>query len=165
VRVDPIPETPVVTVDGDYLLNSSAPSGNQWYYEGAEIPGAVDQDYQATEEGYYWTIVTLNGCVSDESNHVQVIFVGLNDPEAGNFTIYPIPNDGKFTVTVVVPGEENFSINVYNNLGVKVFEKKDFFVSGKAQQIIDLVNPSKGIYTIVFQGENHSVIRKVVVTK
>jgi trimeric autotransporter adhesin len=163
VTVNPIPETPVVTVDGDYLLHSSAPDGNQWYYEGAEIPGAVYQDYQATEEGYYWTIVTLNGCVSDESNHEQVIFTGLNDPDAGKFTIYPIPNDGKFTVTAVIAGEENFSINIFNNLGVKVYEKKDFYVSGKAQQIIDLVNPSKGIYTIVFQGDNHSVIRKVVV--
>jgi trimeric autotransporter adhesin len=163
VTVNPIPETPVVTSDGDYLLHSSAPDGNQWYYEGAEIPGAVDQDYQATEEGFFWTIVTLNGCVSAESNHEQVIFVGLNDPKAGNFAIYPIPSDGKFTITAVIAGEETFTIDVYNNLGVNVFEKKDFYVNGKAQQVIDLVNPSRGIYTVVLTGDNHSVIRKVIV--
>jgi hypothetical protein len=165
VNVTPIPPAPVVTVDESYLLHSSAPAGNQWYYEGAEIPGAVDQDYQATEEGFYWTIVTINGCISDESNHEQVIFVGLNDLDAGNFAIYPSPNDGKFTVSVVIPGEETFSINVYNNLGINVFEKKDFHVSGKAQLTIDLLNPSTGIYTIIFQGNDHNVIRKVLVTR
>ena len=163
--VNPIPATPVVTVGADYLLHSSAPSGNQWYYEGAEIPGATDQDYQATDEGFYWTIVTIDGCSSNESNHEQVIFVGLTEPDAGTFTIYPIPNDGRFTITAVIAGEENFTINVYNNLGVSVFEKNDFQVSGKAQQIIDLVNPSKGIYTVVLRGDHNSVIRKVIVNK
>jgi hypothetical protein len=165
VMVNPIPATPVVTVGADYLLHSSAPSGNQWYYEGAEIPGATDQDYQATDEGFYWTIVTIDGCSSNESNHEQVIFVGLTEPDAGTFTIYPIPNDGRFTITAVIAGEENFTINVYNNLGVSVFEKNDFQVSGKAQQIIDLVNPSKGIYTVVLRGDHNSVIRKVIVNK
>jgi trimeric autotransporter adhesin len=165
VTVNPIPETPVVTVAGDYLLHSSAPAGNQWYFEGTEIPGAIEQDYQATEEGFYWTIVTLNGCTSDESNHEQVIFTGINNPDAGNFIIYPIPNDGKFNVTIVVQGEETFSVNVYNNLGVNVYEKKDLIVSGKAQETINLINPSKGIYTVVFKGDKETVIRKVVVTK
>jgi hypothetical protein len=165
VTVNPIPTTPVVTVDLDYLLHSSAPAGNQWVYEGIMIAGAIDQDYQATEEGFYWTIVTLNDCSSDESNHVQVLFVGLDDLDAGNFAIYPIPNDGRFKVSIVIPGEETFSINVYNDLGVKVYEMKDFHVNGKAQQTIDLLNPSKGIYTVVFQGGNQTVIRKVLVTK
>jgi hypothetical protein len=165
VTVNPIPTTPVVTVDLDYLLHSSAPAGNQWVYEGIMIAGAIDQDYQATEEGFYWTIVTLNDCSSDESNHVQVLFVGLDDLDAGNFAIYPIPNDGRFKVSIVIPGEETFSINVYNDLGVKVYEMKDFHVNGKAQQTIDLLNPSKGIYTVVFKGGNQTVIRKVLVTK
>lgn len=165
VTVNPIPPKPLVTDDADYLLHSSAPAGNQWFYEAIMIPGAIDQDYQATEEGFYWTIVTLNGCSSEESNHVQVLFVGLDDLNAGNFAIYPIPNDGKFTVSIDIPGEETFSINVYNDLGVKVYEMKDFHVNGKAQQTIDLLNPSKGIYTVVFQGGNQTVIRKVLVTK
>jgi trimeric autotransporter adhesin len=163
VTVNPIPEAPVVTVDESYLLTSSAPDGNQWYFNGNLIDGATGQTYQATEEGNYYTIVTLNGCVSDMSNEVEVIFVGLGELKGSSFSIYPIPNAGNFTVSIVIPGEETFSINVYNNLGVQVYEKKDIRVNGKAQQIIDLVNPSKGIYTVVFQGDNHSVIRKVVV--
>ncbi len=165
VTVNPIPATPIVTIDENFLLHSSAPSGNQWYFEGTMIPGATEQDYQAIEEGYYWTIVTLNGCSSDESNHEQVLFTGLEDLDAGNFIIYPIPNNGRFTVSVVIPGEETYSINVYNNLGIRVYEMTDFHVNGKAQQTIDLENPSYGIYTMVFTGGNQTIIRKILVSK
>jgi len=165
VRVNPIPATPVVTVDESYLLHSSAPAGNQWYFNGVMIDGATGQDYQAEEEGFYWTIVTLNGCISDESNHVEVIFVGLGELNGSSFRIYPIPNDGKFSVFIVIPGEETFSVSVYNDLGIKVYEMREFHVNGKAQKTIELLNPSMGIYTVVFQGGNQTVIRKVLVTK
>lgn len=165
VTVNPVPPAPVASVDEFFVLHSTAPAGNQWYFNGTMIDGANGQDYQAEQEGTYWTIVTLNGCTSGESNHVDVIFTGLDDMKGSSFNIYPIPNDGKFTVTIVIPGEETFSINVYNDLGTKVYEKRDIRVDGKAQQLIDLQDPSTGIYTVVFQGNNHTVIRKVLVTK
>jgi trimeric autotransporter adhesin len=165
VTVNPIPATPVVTVDENNLLHSSAPEGNQWFFDGTVIPGATDQDYQATEDGSYWTVVTLNGCSSEESIHVQVIFTGLPDLNAGTFTIYPVPSNGMFTVSVVIPGEETYSVNVYNNLGVKVYEMKDFHVNAKAERAINLENPSSGIYTVVLTGGNQTIIRKILVSR
>jgi len=165
VTVNPVPPTPVASVDEFFVLTSSAPAGNQWYFNGGMIDGANGQYYQAEEEGSYYTIVTLNGCSSELSNMVDVIFTGLYELNGSGFSIYPIPNDGKFTVAIVIPGEETFSIHVYNDLGIKVYEMSDLRVNGKAQQTIDLNNPSKGIYTVVFQGSDHSVMRKVLVTK
>jgi hypothetical protein len=165
VEVTPIPETPVATVDENFMVHSSSPEGNQWYYNGTLIEGATGQDYQAEAEGVYWTIVTINGCVSEESNHVDVIFTGLGELQGSSFTIYPIPNDGKFTVTIVIPGDDNFTISVYNELGSKVFEQTGVNVDGKAQQAIDLNNPGRGVYTVIFKGNNQTVIRKVLVTK
>ena len=81
------------------------------------------------------------------------------------FSIYPVPNDGKFTATIVIPGEDTFSISVYNELGMRVYEMKDINVSEKAQLDVDLNNPSRGIYTVVFQGNDQTVIRKVLVTR
>jgi hypothetical protein len=165
VTVNPIPPTPVASVDEFFVLTSSAAAGNQWYFNGVMIDGANGQFYQAEEEGFYWTIVTLNGCTSEESNHVEVIFTGLGESSGSGFSIYPVPNDGKFTATIVIPGEDTFSISVYNELGMRVYEMKDINVSEKAQLDVDLNNPSRGIYTVVFQGNDQTVIRKVLVTK
>jgi trimeric autotransporter adhesin len=165
VTVNPIPATPVATVDEFFMLHSSAPEGNQWYFNGTMIEGATGQDYQAEEEGSYWTVVTLEGCVSDESNQVEVIFVGINDPDGKGFSIYPVPNDGNFVATMVAQGEETFSIMVYNDLGIKMYEQRDIRVKGKVQHAINLDNPATGIYTVIFVGKNQTVIRKILVTR
>lgn len=165
VNVTPIPETPVASVDEYFMLHSSAPMGNQWYFNGTMIDGANGQDYQAEEEGNYYTIVTINGCVSEESNHVDVIFTGIKELDGSSFNIHPIPNDGKFTATINIKGADNFVISVFNEMGMKVYEMKDVRVDGKAQQAIDLNNPARGVYTVVFRGNEQTVIRKVLVTK
>jgi hypothetical protein len=163
VTVNPIPATPVVTVGADYLLSSSAPDGNQWYFEGSMIPDATGQEYQATEEGYYWTIVTLNGCTSGESNHVQILFVGLDELNGSKFTIYPIPNNGQFTVSITTTSDRSFDIKVFNSQGAKVYERLNVRVNGKSQQVIDLGDAPAGIYTLLLQEQESQVIRKILV--
>jgi trimeric autotransporter adhesin len=165
VTVNPIPPAPVASADEFYMLHSSAPEGNQWYFEGVMIDGATGQDYQATEEGLYWTVVTLEGCVSEASNQVDIIFVGIGEQNGTGFMIFPIPNDGRFNASISINGEDTFTISVYSDLGVKVYEKIDFHVDGKAQLPIDLNNPGKGVYTVIFKGNDQTVTRKVLVTK
>jgi hypothetical protein len=165
VSVNPIPATPVATLDEFFVLHSSAPEGNQWYFNGTMIEGANGQDYSPEAEGFYWTVVTLEGCTSEESNHVEVIFTGIGELAGSNFSIYPIPNDGRFTASIVVKNADTFSILVYNDLGVKVYEKHNIHVDGKLQQPIDLNNPGQGVYTVIFQGNDQTVTRKVLVTK
>ncbi|MCU0371554.1 MAG: T9SS type A sorting domain-containing protein, partial [Bacteroidales bacterium] len=165
LTVNPIPPTPVVTVMDGYLLHSSAPEGNQWYFNGDAIPGATGQDFQAEAEGIYMTIVTLNGCSSFESNEVEVIFTGLDDMAGVRFNIYPVPNNGSFTVSFDIQKEETFFISVFNNIGVKVYEMKDFHANDAALLTIDLDNPSNGFYTVVFTGSDQTVIRKILVSR
>ncbi len=165
VTVNPIPPTPVVTVDDDFILHSSAPEGNQWYFNGEMIDGATGMTHQAEEEGMYYTIVTLNGCASAPSNEVEVIFIGVGELDGSSFSIFPVPNDGKFTATIIIPGKDVFTIRIFSDLGVQVYERQDIRVDGKVQQSIDLNNPGKGVYTVVFKGNEQTVIRKVLVTK
>jgi hypothetical protein len=165
LNVNPIPATPVASVDEFFMLHSSAPEGNQWYFNGTLIDGATGQDYQAEAEGFYWTIVTLEECVSAESNHVEVIFVGLTEPGSAGFSIFPVPNNGKFVASIVVQAEQLFTIQVYNDLGVKMYEKRDIRVKDKTQQSIDLNNPATGVYTVILQGNGQMVTRKILVTR
>jgi hypothetical protein len=66
---------------------------------------------------------------------------------------------------VEIPGEQTFSIFVYNDLGVRIYEMGEFHVNGKAQQYIDLMNPPAGMYTLVLAGDRQTITRKLFVSK
>lgn len=165
VTVNPIPPAPVVTIDADYLLNSSAPDGNQWYFNGSPIEGATGQTYQAEEEGVYWTIVTLNNCSSEESNHIEVVFVGTDELPGTSLNIFPIPNSGKFTLSVVNSTETTYRVQVLNHLGVSIYENADLVINGPGRLEIDLGNVPKGIYTLTIRTGQDQVMRKIIVSR
>jgi hypothetical protein len=164
VTVNPIPPTPTVTASGE-LLTSSAPAGNQWYFEGTMIAGATGQTYIATATGYYWVVVTLNGCSSDESNHEYVVITGMEKKETGNYSVYPVPNDGRFTISINTPVSQIFSISIYNNLGIKVYFENDVEVNSMLTKSIDLRPMPTGVYSIVFQSQDNKVVRKILINR
>jgi hypothetical protein len=166
VTVHPIPAAPVVTNTG-YILYSSAPTGNQWYFEGTLIVGATAQTYDATltGTGYYWSVVTLNGCSSDTSNHKLVIITGVDSHSSSAINIYPVPNDGRFNVFITTASSESFSISIYNSLGVKIYEETKVEVSGSLQKVIDLRPVPNGVYTVIFENSQNQVVKKIIVNK
>jgi hypothetical protein len=167
VIINGIPAAPVVTAVGN-VLTSSAPTGNQWYYGGTLIPGATSQSYTVTNNtGYYWCVVTLNGCSSPISNKVWVEVVGTPElPASSSFTIYPVPNNGLFTASIRYPVDDTFSIIVYNQLGGKLFELRDVkTVGGIYDTQIDLRPIASGMYSVVFMNSEHKVVKKVLINK
>ena len=166
VTVNAVPARPAVTVVGN-VLTSSASSGNQWFYQGSAISGATSQTYTApaANPGWYWTIVTLNGCASDSSNNVYIAGVGIGELQTGNFRVYPVPNDGQFTVSMSSAEKISVNLRVYNELGVQVFQMTDISVSGNVEKHIDIRPASPGVYTIVFSNQDTKVIRKILVSK
>jgi len=163
--VNTIPEAPVVTAAG-FVLTSSATDGNQWYYEGNPIAGATGHTYTVVHNtGWYWTQVTLNGCVSDTSNHVWIEVIGIQDlPSDASFNVYPVPNDGIFTASVLYPAETTFSICIFNQIGDKIFEIRDVkTINGKYDKLINLKPMPSGIYSVVFLNGEAKAVRKVVV--
>ncbi|MFH1297454.1 MAG: T9SS type A sorting domain-containing protein [Bacteroidota bacterium] len=166
VTVNPKPAAPVITLLGDTLLSSSAPSGNQWYFNGTAIPGATGQTYLPTESGDYYVIVTIDGCSSDPSNTIYVIITGIPASSiTSSFNLYPVPNDGQFIASIVWPKDETFTIAVYNIMGVQIYETRVFVYHGKAEKFIDLRPAPNGVYTVVFYNSDHRMIRRILVNK
>jgi hypothetical protein len=154
---------PVVTAAGP-LLTSSAVTGNQWYYEGTgPIAGATEQTYLATVTGWYWTVVMGVGCPFLESNHVYVLFTGQEELQNNNFSVFPVPNDGRFHVLMTTTSPETFTIQVYNQIGTKIFERGQIPVTGTTEQQIDIRPFASGIYSVVFLNNDHTVVRRVLV--
>ncbi|MCX6246691.1 MAG: T9SS type A sorting domain-containing protein [Bacteroidetes bacterium] len=162
VTVNPIPPAPVVTNTGA-TLQSSAPGGNQWYFEGTLISGATSQTYVATQDGYYWDVVTLNGCSSDTSNHKLIITGGIGSCLSGAITLYPVPGNGTFTVSINTASKTYFSIAVYNNLGAKIREEPQVIVNGSLIRTIDIRPVPDGLYTVIITGDRVNVSKKIVI--
>jgi len=165
VTISEIPANPVVTEAGN-VLTSSAATGNQWYYEGTAITGATGQTYTVTHNtGYYWCVVTVNGCSSAISNKVWVVVTGQQELQNSNFSVYPVPNDGRFMVSVTSEVRETFTIAVYNQFGSKIFKLGDVRVNGTFEKQIDLRPVASGIYSVVFLNSEHKVVKKILVNK
>lgn len=164
ISVLPAPVAPVVTADGNELT-SSVPDGNQWVFEGVEIPGANSQVYTAGEPGWYWTYITVNNCKSDTSNHVRVFGVGMDDRSVIRMNIFPVPNEGRFTLELTLPESENFRVSVISGLGEIVFETQEQFVSGTNRKFFDLPNPSDGVYSILLSNDRQFSVTKIIIHK
>jgi hypothetical protein len=165
VTMNATPAAPVITAVGN-VLTSSASSGNQWYYQGNAIAGATGQSYTVTSNtGYYTCVVTVNGCSSPVSNQIWVVVTGVQEVQGSNFNIYPVPNDGKFTVSITSAVQETYSIVVYNQIGAKIYELKDVQVNGTFEKQVDLRPVANGVYSVVFLNSEHKVVRKVLVNK
>ena len=163
VTINAIPAAPVATAAGA-VLTSSAASGNQWYYAGNPIAGATGQSYTVTHNtGYYWCVVTTNGCSSPISNKVWVVVTGQQELQGSSFNVFPVPSDGQFTVSVTSPVEETFTIMVYNQLGAKIFELGDVRVNGVFERKIDLRPVATGIYSVIFLNSEHKIVRKLLI--
>jgi hypothetical protein len=133
--------------------------------DGTLILGATSQTYEATLDGYYWSVVTLNGCPSAESNHLQIITTGVDSHSSSAINIYPVPNDGRFNVTFTTASNESFSINIYNSLGVNIYEENKVDVDGMLNKVIDLRPVPNGVYTVIFENSRGQVVKKIVVNK
>jgi hypothetical protein len=165
VTVNAIPATPVVSASGN-VLTSSSPTGNQWYYDNTgAIPGATAQNYTVINNtGWYWCTVTTNGCVSPISNKVYVVVTGIAElPAEASFSIYPVPNNGRFTVSINYPANEKFAIQVFNQVGSKIYELNDVQVNGMFEKKIDLSPLANGVYSVIFITNKISVVRKLIV--
>ncbi|MCX6246802.1 MAG: GEVED domain-containing protein [Bacteroidetes bacterium] len=164
ITVVPVPLAPVITNAGS-LLTSDAPAGNQWYLEGTLIPGATSQSYTATEVGWYWDVVTLNGCSSAPSNQIEILVLGTSKLQGSKISVYPVPNDGRFTISFTSPSTESFTISILNNLGVEIYLQEHITVTGNVEKVIDLRPVPSGIYSVIIRNPENQVIRKILVNK
>jgi hypothetical protein len=82
-----------------------------------------------------------------------------------SFTVYPNPNNGRFTALIQCECRDNCSLDVFNMMGVKVFELANLNMESKLEVPIDLQDLPQGIYTVVFRNSNQWLIRKIVINK
>jgi hypothetical protein len=164
VTISAKPAKPTVTANGN-VLTSSASAGNQWYHDGTAVAGATSQTYTvpANAAGWYWTIVTVNGCPSDSSNHVYVAGVGITELGGGRISVYPVPNSGVFTIFMDYQKETLLDVKVYNEIGSLVYSSPQVRASNGTELNVDLRPASPGVYSVVLTANGNRLTRKILI--
>jgi hypothetical protein len=116
VTVNATPATPTIS-RLNMVLTSSSATGNQWYLNGAIIPGATGATYTVTANGNYTVVVTANGCASAVSAATNITNSGIADDLAGmKVSVYPNPTSGAFNVKLS-GYQVNATVTLYNLAG------------------------------------------------
>ncbi|MCW3101584.1 MAG: hypothetical protein JWO09_24 [Bacteroidetes bacterium] len=163
IYVFPAVSTPTITVIGDTLY-SSASSGNQWYYNGAAIGGATSNSYvMATTGGTYYVMVSDSLGVCSKTS---AVFVGINEASSIglSYNLYPNPNNGIGTLSVVTQENSVLQLEVTDVLGKLIYRET---IRAKANQAsessIDLSAYGKGMYLLKLSNEKGSTSQKIII--
>jgi hypothetical protein len=146
------PPKPVITHDGG-LLTSSSNTGNQWFRNGAAIPGATNKTYTAIQAGAYSVIVTIDGC-STESDPTTM--VGTGETSHSSVQVYPNPTTGVVNIEWQTADAET-KVEVYSMTG----QKKKAMIIPATRTELDIQDYSEGMYMIVVTTGGTQVRKKL----
>ncbi len=156
ITVNVKPATPAITLNG-LVLQSDAPSGNQWYDQNGAITGATYQDYSYSANGDYYVIVTLLNCSSDPSNTITISNTGIESLyDNGVLKIYPNPVSNELVIESTT-NSNNISFEILNSVGQKVYSGN---VTDKT--IVPTTDFAPGIYVLRLGNGKEFEFRKIV---
>jgi N-acetylneuraminic acid mutarotase len=159
VVVSPLPPKPTIT--GDQLntptpvLTSSSSTGNQWYKDGASLPGATNQILTVSERGAYSVQIRLNNCLGPFSDPFPIVITGMEDVAGtGSTVVYPNPAENILAIQWLgFNSEKQIEVKILDMLGRPALHAT-MSMEEKTLDIGDLV---KGVY--IFQASQGRVVQ------
>ena len=164
---------------GSVVLSANTGAGlsYQWYKGASVIAGAISINYTATTAGNYKCRVTkaATGCFKN-SNTIAVsvpckaggnVLIDLNDPH--DFTIYPNPNNGTFTISSALWPLctlcEIFqtSLEIYNSLGQLIYSQQINSSDGTINETIKINNLTAGIYVVKLLNSDTQFTKNLII--
>jgi hypothetical protein len=89
----------------------------------------------------------------------------LNKHGIPDFSIYPVPNDGKFTIAFNSDKKEIYTVLIYNSIGVEVYKLKDISILGTHEMKVDISSVTDGVYIILIKNSEGQKSRRILIKK
>jgi hypothetical protein len=156
VTVSQTPPKPVISLFNADSLVSSAMYGNQWYRNGNVLPGDTFNYLMVQHTGTYHTVVTEGKCVSEPSNQIYVIVVGLQETAGAGIRIFPNPADLFIRIIANQPIEE---LTIVNPMGM-IVKKKSL---PDREALLDISDLNRGFYFVRIKTSGMFTVRKILI--
>lgn len=166
VKINPKPPKPTIT-ESKGTLYSSVVKGNQWFFNGNKIPGAVGNTYFHQERsGFYSVQVTdENGCVSDMSDPFNFISSVEEFGESGIFQIFPNPSNGIMKLNVNNQSGNQMRYRILNSLGQNLLSGNLIPDSDFYSMELSMEEFPSGNYVIQIELNNKLYIDRLIIIK
>ena len=77
--------------------------------------------------------------------------------------ISPVPNEGRFSVSVTNTSLKTYSVRIYNQIGACVYQADE--CRGNEPKLVDLRPAATGLYTVVVRNVDNMITRKILISK
>jgi photosystem II stability/assembly factor-like uncharacterized protein len=145
-----LPAKPAITLSGantdSPMLTSNASTGNQWFFNGNSISGAINPTLMTTQPGVYTVRVTIEGCVSEFADELDVVITG--DIASSNEQIIAYPNPSQDRLYILLNGfvkNDEVYVKLVDPNGKLLYQKES---RGEELLEISLAGFAAGVYLI-----------------
>ena len=158
VFINPVPQTPSITFDGE-ILRSSPAQEYQWYLNGNILPGETNITHAVLQNGTYHVVTGNGNCLSPNSDDFVINNLGITQESLGqHLMVYPNPSSGLFNLQLSnTLLSEVQTIEIINVLGqtIQDLELKEF-------QMVNLWAVESGMFFVRLTTKSSILTRRIV---
>lgn len=158
-RIVQFEDAEINVADGDLLI-SNHQYGNQWFFNGEKINGAVDQTLKANKSGVYTLQVSIEGCLTTDQTEYSV--TSVEEFYNTGVTVSPNPASNELLIKVADFTEKINSAYVMNNLGQVEEVTYKFKKRSEDSQSIDIEHLADGFYYLKLTTSKREYSIKVI---
>jgi len=138
---------------GDYAQTTLDPDGLTFWHTGMYAGGTSGSGAGKTRI-YNFRLSSILG-TDDETSDAEY--------NPFDLSVYPIPSDGNFNISFNAESSENYTLNLYNELGQIVLTKEITNQAGSQNVSVGLENPSAGLYNLIISNGKVETYKKIVI--
>jgi hypothetical protein len=150
------PAQPLIS-EGNGVLQSDAPAGNQWYFNDTLIRVATGRSWLPADSGNYTVQVTVNGCSSPMSAPYH--FVSPADSSGPIIRVYPNPASSR--VIIVNRSRNAYTAQLFDMAG----NKGESVAHARGDQGMNVSSLANGVYILLITDEVTRVQIRIKILK
>ncbi|SHH25933.1 Por secretion system C-terminal sorting domain-containing protein [Chryseolinea serpens] len=155
------PPQPKITISGlgpEFVLQSSSPNGNQWYYNDTPLPGINTNTISVTDEGTYTVVVTVAGCSSTSAPKAFVTTSTEQQPQV-LVNISPNPSRDAFNVEIEGAFKQAATLELIDGTGRSIAYRQQ---NTPGTVVFDVHDAPVGLYLMKITANGKILFRKLL---
>lgn len=158
-----VPAMATIRRDPSGMLVSTAATGNQWFFEGVALQGAVTVEHRPQQLGRYMVRVTQDGCAGPESKPFLVnAKSSAYDLGGGQYVnAFPNPVVSRLKVFFRVDQQQMLTARLHDMTGRLIWKTKA--IPSGAE--IEMGRLSKGLYRLILADQQGRLVRSLTIQR